>query len=61
MIQVHVIQMLHAQMLLGRLYVNVYRVLAVMDQRVLVCVFNLFVLTPFRQRQCYIHNVNILR
>ena len=36
-IQVHVIQMLHAQMLLGRLYVNVCWGLAVMDQLALVC------------------------
>ena len=61
MIQVHVMKMLHAQMLLDRLSVNVYRGLAVMDQRALVCVFNLSVLTPFRQRQCYIYNVKSLR
>ena len=61
MIQVHVIQMLHAQMLLGRLYVNVCWGLAVMDQRALVCDLKLSVLKRFRQRQCYKCNVYILK
>ena len=61
MIQVHVIQMLHAQMLLGRLYVNVCWGLAVMDQRALVCDLALSVLTRFRQRQCFICSEYILK
>ena len=48
--QVHVIQMPHAQMFPGRMNVNVCWDLVVMDQRALVCIFDLSVLTRFRQR-----------
>ena len=60
-VRVHVIQMLLVQILLGCFFVNVCRDLAVMDQRALVCVFNLICFNAFRKRHCYTSNSNGLR